>query len=82
MGLKDKIKRIVLGYRATSESYLEKLRLMGVKIGEDVKLYRPYNTTIDLESPHLLKIGKLFFHYLITLRYSLHRKGQVIARFF
>ena len=63
MGLKDKIKGIVLGYRATSESYLEKLRLMGVKIGEDVKLYRPYNTTIDLESPHLLKIGS---HVQIT----------------
>ena len=63
MSLKDRVKRLILGYRATSESYLNKLRSMGVEIGEDVKLYRPYNTTIDIGSPHLLKIGS---HVQIT----------------
>ena len=27
-------------------------------------------------------VASHIFHYLITLRYSLHRKGQVISRFF
>lgn len=58
-----KLKRLVLGYRTTSESYIDKLKKMGVRIGEDVKLFRPYNTTIDIQNPHLLSIGS---HVQIT----------------
>lgn len=47
MSLKDKVKEVVLGYRASSDSYVKHLRKIGVEIGEDVVLFRPYNTTID-----------------------------------
>lgn len=63
MKLKNKIKVKILGYRATSESYIAHLRKIGVKIGEDVILYRPLNTTIDIQNPHLLEIGS---HVMIT----------------
>lgn len=63
MGLKDKIKLRLLGYKATEKSYLDKLRQAGAAIGEDVTLYRPYNTTIDIQNPHLVTIGN---HVKIT----------------
>lgn len=55
--LKDKIKELVLGYRASSEAYINFLRKQGIKVGNNVKLYRPFNTTIDFQNPHLLTIG-------------------------
>ena len=63
MGWKNKIKIAILGYRATSESYIKYLRKIGAKIGEDVVLYRPLNTTIDIQNPHLLEIGN---HVMMT----------------
>ncbi len=63
MSLKDKVKEVVLGYRASSDSYVKHLRKIGVEIGEDVVLFRPYNTTIDMQNPHLLTIGN---HVMIT----------------
>lgn len=63
MGWKDKIKVSLLGYRATSASYIEHLKRIGVKVGDDVVLFRPMNTTIDTQNPHLLKIGN---HVMIT----------------
>lgn len=63
MSIKDKLKILVFGYKATSESYTAHLRKIGVNIGEDVFLYRPYNTTIDVQNPHLLTIGS---HVMIT----------------
>lgn len=63
MGWKDKIKIVVFGYRATSVSYINHLKKMGVEIGSDVVLFRPMNTTIDTQNPHLLKIGN---HVMIT----------------
>lgn len=56
MGWKDKIKILILGYRATSASYIDHLRKIGVRIGNDVVLFRPMNTTIDTQNPHLLRI--------------------------
>lgn len=55
--LKDKIKKLVLGHRASSEAYINFLRKQGIKVGTNVKLYRPFNTTIDFQNPHLLTIG-------------------------
>lgn len=52
-----KIKNIILGYRSSSESYINFLRKKGILIGKDVKIYRPFNTTIDFQNPHLLTIG-------------------------
>lgn len=63
MGWKNKIKVRILGYRATSESYIEHLKKIGVKVGADVVLYRPLNTTIDTQNPHLLEIGN---HVMMT----------------
>lgn len=63
MSLKDKIKILVFGHRATSDSYIKYLKKIGVKIGKDVVLFRPMNTTIDTQNPHLLKIGN---HVMIT----------------
>lgn len=57
MMLKDKIKELVLGHRASSEAYINFLRKQGIKVGTNVKLYRPFNTTIDFQNPHLLTIG-------------------------
>lgn len=63
MGWKDKIKEFVFGYRATSSSYITHLKKMGVTVGKDVVLFRPMNTTIDTQNPHLLKIGN---HVMMT----------------
>ena len=63
MNLKNKIKVKILGYRATSESYITYLKKIGVQVGEDVVLYRPLNTTIDVQNPHLLEIGN---HVMMT----------------
>lgn len=63
MNLKNKIKVKILGYRATSESYITYLRKIGVQVGEDVVLYRPLNTSIDVQNPHLLEIGN---HVMMT----------------
>lgn len=57
MNVKNWIKVKVLGYRATSDSYIAHLRKIGVSIGKGVKIYRPFNTTIDVQAPHLLSIG-------------------------
>ncbi|MBR2280849.1 MAG: acyltransferase [Ruminococcus sp.] len=63
MSIKDKLRNKILGYRATSDGYIKKLRELGASIGEDVVLYRPYNTTIDVQNPHLITIGN---HVMIT----------------
>ena len=63
MGWIDKIKVLILGCRATSNSYVEHLRKKGVEIGENVVMFRPFNTSIDIQNPHLLKIGN---HVMMT----------------
>lgn len=63
MSLKDVIKKKILGYRATSKSYIQHLRQIGMSIGDNVVLYRPFNTTIDEQNPHMLTIGN---HVMIT----------------
>lgn len=63
MKFKDWVKIKLLGYKATSESYIKHLKKLGIKIGDDVILFRPLNTTIDVQNPHLLEIGS---HIMIT----------------
>lgn len=55
--IKKFLKRLVYGYKASSESYIKYLRAKGAVIGEGVKIFRPGVTTIDVQNPHLLKIG-------------------------
>lgn len=63
MSIKKLFLKLILGYKNSSEDYIKHLRKIGVEIGEDVTLYRPFNTTIDPTSPHLLSIGS---HVVIT----------------
>ena len=42
---------------AYSDTYLNYLRKIGVSVGKGVELFRPFNTTIDIQNPHLLSIG-------------------------
>ncbi len=57
MGILDGFKKMILGYRASSESYIRHLKKIGVSVGEDVLIYRPAHTVIDSQNPHLLQIG-------------------------
>lgn len=57
MNLKDKVKVMVLGYKATEQSYLKYLRKKGIRVGKGVRIFRPFNTNIDIQNPNLLVIG-------------------------
>lgn len=50
-------KKLVQGYRATSESYIAHLRSLGVELGDDVVIFSPGRTNIETLNPHLLTIG-------------------------
>lgn len=63
MGLKEKLKILILGYKANSNTYIAHLKKIGMDIGEDVVLFRPYNTNIDMQNPHMISIGN---HVMIT----------------
>ena len=56
--IKKLIKKIILGNKADSDSFIKYLRSMGIEIGEYTKIYNPQNTIIDLTRPWLIKIGK------------------------
>lgn len=51
------IKRLIQGPKASSQAYVEYLRAIGVKIGEDVTIYAPTKTIIDESYPWMLSIG-------------------------
>lgn len=57
MLFRDILKRLMYGYRASSSSYVDKLRSLGASIGDDVTIYFPEKTTIDITAPHLISIG-------------------------
>lgn len=63
MIVKDVIKRLVLGYKASSKAYVNHLKKIGMDIGEDVIFFRPFNTTIDEQNPYLISIGN---HVMVT----------------
>lgn len=63
MNIKGIIKKIILGEKADSTSYINHLKKCGVKIGHDVTIYSPTHTLIDVTTPHLLSIGN---HVRIT----------------
>ena len=56
--IKRILRKIVLGNKADSDSFIKYLRSKGVEIGEFTNIYNPQNTTIDLTRPWLIKIGK------------------------
>ena len=57
MSIKERIKRIVQGYRYSSELYVDHLRKIGVNIGEDVVIFAPTKTVIDEQYPWMITIG-------------------------
>lgn len=57
MSINDLARKIILGYRASSESYIKHLRKIGMRIGEDVHIYSPMNTIIDEQRPYMIEIG-------------------------
>ena len=61
--MKDIIKKIVLGKKASSDKYINYLKKIGVKVGEDVTIYAPTKTFIDEQYPWMISIGN---HVRIT----------------
>lgn len=57
MFIKELIKRIIKGYKYSSDTYIKYLRSIGVKIGEDCTIYVPSKTWIDEQYPFLITIG-------------------------
>lgn len=57
VSIKKILKKIILGYRSSSENYVSYLRKHGIKVGENVEIFVPLHTTIDTQNPHLLEIG-------------------------
>lgn len=55
--IKKIIKKILYGYKSTSEDYISHLRTLGVKIGENCHIFTPKTVSIDCLNPHLLTIG-------------------------
>lgn len=55
--MKRILRYLVYGYKSSSEKYIEHLKKRGVKVGDGVNIFRPANTTIDLQNPHMLEIG-------------------------
>ena len=51
------IRRLILGHKADSASYVSFLQKKGVLVGKGVEIFRPFNTVIDTQNPHLLSIG-------------------------
>lgn len=57
MSLNKLIRRVLLGFRSSSEEYIKYLKNSGCSIGENVIIYSPNTTTIDATRPVLLEIG-------------------------
>ena len=57
-GIRSLVRRMILGSKRDSESFLNFLKKEGIIIGEGTIIYDPVNTVIDTQNPKLLKIGK------------------------
>lgn len=61
--IKQFLKNAIYREKASSEKYVSFLRKQGVQIGEDVTIYSPMHSQIDISAPWLLTIGN---HVRIT----------------
>lgn len=61
--IRNFLKKIIFKEKATSESYIQYLRKLGMSIGEDCTIYAPKKTIIDQQYPWLITIGN---HVRIT----------------
>lgn len=57
MSIKNVFRRLVYGNKSDSKTYIEYLRSLGMKIGEETTIYVPTKTQIDLTRPWLITIG-------------------------
>jgi acetyltransferase-like isoleucine patch superfamily enzyme len=55
--IKKFLRKIILGEKADSESYINHLRRRGAKIGADVRFYSPSHTLVDETFAWLVSIG-------------------------
>lgn len=55
--IKAVVRQILFGYKSSSDNYVKYLKKIGVEVGENVIIFRPFNTTIDVQNPELLYIG-------------------------
>ena len=56
-GIKELLRLLVLGEKASSRRYVAFLRKKGVQVGQDVRFFDPVHTHVDVTSPWLLTIG-------------------------
>jgi len=57
LSIKDSLKKIVYGSRASSESYVTHLRSLGMVIGDNTVIYVPTKCTIDETRPWMIEMG-------------------------
>lgn len=57
MSIRTKIRNLIYGKKADSQTYIAHLRASGAKIGERVTIYEPSKNIIDETRPWLLDIG-------------------------
>lgn len=55
--MKKLVRKLIFGYRATSDSYFSYLRSRGAQIGKGGYIYSPNQTLIDVQFPWMLEIG-------------------------
>lgn len=58
MGIRSFFKKIILGYKYSSETYISFLKSNGAKIGDNTFIYDPSTTLVDTSAPDFLEIGK------------------------
>lgn len=52
------IRKLIYGHKSDSKTYIEYLRGLGMKIGDESTIYVPTKTQIDTTRPWLIDIGK------------------------
>lgn len=57
MSLRNIVKKIFMGKRYSSDSYIDYLRNIGIKIGDDSTIFVPSKTLIDEQYPWMISIG-------------------------
>lgn len=55
--VREWVKKLVYGHKASSQQYISHLREIGVTVGDDVVVYVPTKTLIDEQYPWMIRIG-------------------------
>lgn len=61
--IRSVLKKLIYREKSDSATYVKHLRKLGVQIGDDVTVYDPFRTEVDVTCPWLLRIGN---HVRIT----------------